>query len=374
MKKITILAVLLLSVSIMASAQKKARQNASNYLRKGNLEQAKINIDKASIHEQTMNDAKTWFYYGNTYIRIATDTASMHLDADALDKAYKGYMKCRELDTKNRHKVLTLQDLVVISNNYYTRGAKLYEARDFAGAYPQFLKASEVNESIDIVDTLFIYAAAMSAQEAKMYEEAVVSYEKLIAMDYNKPVIYSDLFHVNNAKGDTVAAKDVVERGLIKYPTNPTLLINKINILLGEQNFEEVIIFLDEGIKIDPENASLYHAQGQSFEKMNKMEKATAAYKKAIEKNPNHTDALFNLGAISYNKAVAIYEKANELPIDGPQADYDEMVAGANIFFLEAQPYFEKAFELLPGDRNLINSLNQIYTKTNQEDKIPNLK
>lgn len=375
MKKISILLVLMLSMSIMVSAQKGTRTTAYNYLRKGELDKAKENIDQAVQHEKTMNDPKTWFYYGNTYIQLATtqDEAYKNLDPDALQKAYDGYVKCMELDDKGVYKLQIIQDMTVIGNNYYARGLEHYNKDEFKDAYTEFSKAMAVNKSLDLgVDTLAIYAAAMSAMSGGMNSEAKTLYTELADMKYNKAVIYSDLANIYKEEGDLDKAKTVLQQGIDNFPNDASVLFAKINILLEEKKYEEVIASLDDAIKLAPDNYTLFFVQGQSYESMKQMDKAEQSYLKAIEVNPDYTDAYYNLGALHYNKAVEVYSKANELPLDAVE-EYNKMAEEANKHFLDAQPYFEKAFEALPDDQNLKNSLVQIYQKTKQNDKLSEL-
>lgn len=375
MKKISILLVLVFNITLMASAQKGTRTTAYNYLRKGKLDLAKENIDKAVQHEKTKDDAKTWFYYGNTYIQLATteDEAYKDLDPDALQKAYEGYMKCMELDEKETYKLQIIQDMTVIGNNYYARGLDFYNNNEYKDAYQQFSKAVEVNKSLDMgVDTLAIYAAAMSAMSGGLNDEAKTLYTELADMNYNKAVIYSDLANIYKEEGDLEKAKEVLQEGIDKFPNDAGVLFAKINILLEEQKYDKVIESLESAIQLAPDNYTLYFVQGQSYESMKEIDNAEAAYLKAIEINPEYTDAYYNLGALHYNKGVEKYSKANELPLDAVD-EYNKMAAEANKDFLDAQPYFEKAFEALPDDENLKNSLKQIYQKTKQNDKLTEL-
>jgi tetratricopeptide (TPR) repeat protein len=372
MKKISIFLVLLLSISIMGSAQKSTRTTAFNYLKKGKLDLAKENIDKAVEHEKTMSDPKTWFYYGNTYIQLATtqDEAYKDLDPDALQKAYDGYLKCMELDENGTYKLQVIQDMTVIGNNYYARGLDSYNKDEYKDAFAQFNKAVEVNKSLELgVDTLAIYAAAMSAMSAEMNDEAKTLYTELAEMNYNKAVIYSDLATIYKNEGDLDMAKKTLQQGIEKFPNDAGTLFAKINILLEEKKYEEVIESLESAILLAPDNYTLYFVKGQSYESMKDLENAEAAYLKAIEVNPDYTDAYYNLGALHYNKGVEVYGKANDLPFDATE-EYEKMTGEAKKHFLDAQPYFEKAFDALPDDANLKASLVQIYQKTDQKDKL----
>ena len=375
MKKITLLAVLLFSIAIMANAQSSKRTTAYNYLKKGKLDKAKENIDPAVEHPKTMEDPKTWFYYGNIYIQIATTPldAYKNLDSDALNKAFIGYTKCMEYDTKNRYKEDVLQNMVVISNNYYTNGLKYYEEKDYKSAYQEFNQAVKVKKSLNTIDTLAIYAASMTALSGEMYEEAETGYIELVELDYKNASIYTDLASIYKHNGDVDLAIETLKAGISKYPNEASLLFAQINILLEQEKYDEVITSLNQAIELAPDNHTLYFVQGQSYENMDQMDNAINSYEKAIEIKADYSDALFNLGAVHYNKAVEIYAQANDLPLDAVD-EYKELTATAKTDFLNAQPYFESALELIPDDANLINSLNLIYTKTGQLDKAKALK
>ncbi|NOR87127.1 MAG: tetratricopeptide repeat protein [Bacteroidales bacterium] len=378
MKKITFLAVLFLSITMMASAQKNTRTTAYNYLRKGKFDLAKENIDKAVGHEKTMNDAKTWFYYGNIYIQIATTQDSLYadLDAEALDKAYKGYSKCKELDTKNTYLARVLQDMIVIANNYYSRGLILYQSEDYANAYIEFNEAIKVNLTFDNVDTLAIYATAMSASSAEMQDEAIKSYEELVEMDYDNASIYSDLASIYKKKKDIESAKITLKKGMERYPEHAGILIAMINILMEEGKNELVIESLESAIKLTPENHTLYFVQGVSYEQIGDTEKAIASYQEAIEVNPSFADAYYNLGVLEYTKASDIYTTANDLPLDAAE-EYDKLTNDAKVFLLNAQPYLEQVLEIGSEDEVMISgcmmSLKEIYKRTNQLEKITEL-
>ncbi len=375
MKKITFLALLFLSVTMMASAQKSTRTTAYNYLRKGKLDLAKENIDKAVAHEKTMNDPKTWFYYGNTYIQLATTPldAFKTLDPDALQKAYDGYMKCMEVDTKGTYTDQVEADLKIIANNYYARGLDHYNEKDYAAAYKEFAEAISVNNDINNVDTLAIYASAMSAFSGEMFPEAIENYETLIKMDYDNSGIYGDLANIYKTTENLERAKEVLEMGIQKYPNDANIVFAKINILLSEEKYDEVVEYLESAIQLAPENHTLYFVQGQSYEQMGELDKAKSGYEQALEVNPEYSDALYNLGALYFNKGVETSVKANDLPLE-EEEQYNTLKEEANKEFLLAQPYFEKALEILPDDEGLIKSLEQVYKSTKQMDKLSALK
>ncbi len=94
MRKLLILT-LGLFLFIGAYSQPNMRTTAFNHLRYGKLDKAKEAIDKAIEHPKTINDERTWFFYGNIYlaIHLSDEAAYKELDANALDKAYNAYKK-----------------------------------------------------------------------------------------------------------------------------------------------------------------------------------------------------------------------------------------------------------------------------------------
>src|SRR4051812_935514 len=69
-----ILSICLFSINaVLLSAQPGEVTNAILYQKDGDLANAKTSIDKASEHEKTINEPKTWFYKGKIYAAVAND-------------------------------------------------------------------------------------------------------------------------------------------------------------------------------------------------------------------------------------------------------------------------------------------------------------
>lgn len=74
------------------------------------------------------------------------------------------------------------------------------------------------------------------------------------------------------------------------------------------------------------------------------IQKATEAYKKAIEIKEDFADAYYNLGAIYYNLGVKQIEVANSVPTNQPDK-YEEEKNKADVEFKKAIEPMEKAAE-----------------------------
>jgi tetratricopeptide (TPR) repeat protein len=96
---------------------------------------------------------------------------------------------------------------------------------------------------------------------------------------------------------------------------------------------------------------------------------AIASYKETIDADPNYFDALFNLGAIYFNKGGEVINEANKLPIS-ETAKYDKMLADGNNYLNLALPYLEKCESIQPQDKPTLISLKEIYTRLKMTEKL----
>jgi len=77
-----------------------------------------------------------------------------------------------------------------------------------------------------------------------------------------------------------------------------------------------------------------------------------------VELNPDNFDAVYNLGALYFNRAVKLNEVANTID-DMKKFEAARKVADA--VFDQAQPILEQAFALNSGDKGVLISLKQLY-------------
>jgi tetratricopeptide (TPR) repeat protein len=86
-----------------------------------------------------------------------------------------------------------------------------------------------------------------------------------------------------------------------------------------------------------------------------------ALYKKAIEVNPTHEVAWFNLGVLYYNMGVKLNLKAKSVSNPDSSVYYNKE---AQLKYENALPFLQKAFEINPNSAETIHALKQICLKT----------
>ncbi|MGE5383525.1 MAG: tetratricopeptide repeat protein [Omnitrophica WOR_2 bacterium] len=369
MKKLSLILILLIAIGTVYG-QKKERQDAFNYLRKGKLDLALKNIEPCTTDPTTMNEAKTWFYRGNIYLQIhmSTNPEYKSLDTNALSKSYESYKKMMALDTKKEYYTEAIQNLLVISEQLYNQGVNEFQLSKYNRALDYFLEATDVAESYGSVDTLAIFNAGLSAENAKNYPKAIELYQQIIKLNYPQPLIYSSLSNIYLQEKDTTKAFEVIRAGRQKYPDEFALLITETNLYLASGQTAKAMENLQQAVKTDPLNPTIHYAVGASYDAMGNKTEAEKAYLKAIELKPDYFEANYNLGALYVNQAAEIQNEANKLKLNDP--NYDVMKKQADDILRKSLPYLESATKLDPKDKSTLLALKEIYTRLSMYDKL----
>lgn len=382
MKKIAILLIILMA-SGSIYAQKSKRTSAFNHLQHGKLDKAKTAIDAAIVHESTMNDPKTWFYRGNIYLEIAmTDNEKYQdLDPECIDKALESYLKARELDVKGKFLTDILPRQMACGEQYYNKAVRAYNIKEYNDASINFFKAFEVNKNLsgDNIDTGALYNSAISAGLAENIDLAKEKYQILIEYNYNNSLMYVTLSNYYKTDGDSIKALEYIQVGRERFPEDFQILITETNLFLNAGETAKALNNLKQALKTDTTNASIYSAVGSMYDRIvndtNKTKEeidkafieAENAYGRAIEIQPDFFDAIYNLGALYFNRGVNNIQEADILPFGDEK--YDKLKELGDAFMDKSLPILEKAYELQPDDYSTLFSLKQIYSRIGNKEK-----
>lgn len=362
MKKILLLFGVMLCMLSLAEAQKNKVQTAWNYLKYDDLARAQTAIDEAAAHEQTGNSAKTWYYRGLIYQAMFKHEKFGNVDPDPLPKAAESYQKALQIDPDYEDKETIQQNLLAVNSQMFGLGVDHFNAKDFPKALASFESVLKFTPN----DTLAILNAAYSAERSGDKAKAKGYYSDLISKGYNEPKIYIFMGNIQKAEGDTASALATVIKGRQLFPADNTLVIEELNIYLSTGEDKQALESLNYAITGDPTNANLYFAQGTVYDRTDNKDEAAKSYKKAIEINPSYFDAYYNLGAMYFNEAAELANKANEIKSN---TEYAKAKDKFEAKFKDAMPYLEKAHEINPDDVNTMVSLKQLYARLNEMDK-----
>lgn len=392
MKKLSFIIALLLCVNI-SFAQKGKVTSAVSFFTQGKLDKAKELIDEAIGHENCVNWAKAYMVRGQIYQAIfeTQDENYKKLSKDPLSVAWDSYQKVIQLDDKNKfEKDLKTQyaNLVIDFTNQgvvcYNQGMKTDDTKDFKDAVNNFKRVLEINESplgTQKVDTTVIYNAGVAAHKAGDLDEAIKFYKKSLELNYEAGKIYAMVANIllgqsraANEAGDSVTGKAKQEEavhflheGHKLYPDDNYMLVELINYYLMGDTPAKAEEFLDAAIKQEPNKAEYYRAKGSLYEKLNQPEKAEAMYIKTLELNPNDFFAQYNLGNIHLNRVIEDHKVVQDI-VDAKE--YNAALDKVMEKYEAVIPYFEKALELNPNDKNTLTTLKELYFRLRTKNKV----
>ncbi len=413
------LVILAMFTIIGMQAQSSKVQSCINYLKVENYKKAKESIDAAVKHAKTSDDAKAWWYHGQTYQIILSQCQDKQLPEfcemapDALETALNSFMKAINLNWKDpkwntldilkndadfQVFVRLIQDKSNIDSWDITYDIVYARMNSMSIAYFNHavsqLNSETKEENVKSVksfdtsirlsslmryDTLGYFYSSLAAEKAEMWDEAAKRYKKLIELDYGaddqaKLLNYRSLALATLNMGDTSQYVQILREGADKYSGSSSVLMDMlINHYLSNDLKNDALAYLTQAIDKNPNNETYYFAKGTLHDEIGEYAKAAEAYDKALEIKPDFYDAVYNIGVLYNNQAVEIFTQARDLPIS-KQKEYDKMMEEGKVILRQALPYMEKAFELQPEDINPVISLKGIYYTLGMYDESNKMK
>lgn len=153
------------------------------------------------------------------------------------------------------------------------------------------------------------------------FRESVARFKTMIKSHTSK---YFDVFEVEEIvdhfleDGRIKLAKKAVETGLRLHPESISIKIRQAQVLMHEGKLEECVELLNTAEKIEPHNPEIFLTKGGAYNMLGDIEKAVAAFEKALTMPIDEVDeTLYNIG-ISFGQsgetdlAIRYLEKANQ--------------------------------------------------------------
>lgn len=379
------------------------------------LTKAKEAIDQAAASEETKDKAKLHTYKAQIYyelFKFNLKTEEEKAAATTGDKKQKMEVAYSNVSTKEFFEAVksveyiktNVTDQSVIQEILPTALSMVDDMNNLAvGAYKskKYDEASDYFESSfglsGIInpgkkDTVSLFNASLSASKAKNYAKVVKINQRIIDEKMANAGTYQYLYNAKCATQDSAGAIVTLEEGRKLYPNDMTLLNLQTDYYLKSGKQQESLNNLLLALEKDPNNAVLHLIAANTLDNMANPKgpdgkdkdkpanydelftKAETHYKKTVELKPENKDyeynALFNLGALHYNKGTFIYNKEmNDATIAKLAAKQKEIMARATDSYKAAIPYFEQALNIKPDDVSTIKSLQKLYLLTGNEPK-----
>jgi len=286
-------------------------------------------------------------------------------DVNMLTEAYEAYTKAAELDTKGGSKSEIQEGLTLIANNFINDAMASYTLGNYADASVKFEKSFNAasHPALNVIDTTIVYYVALTALMDRDYNRAVKFFEKCLEMDFESSGdTYANLAEAYKQLGDVEKSKELLSSGFTKYPNSQSVLVALINVYLeSNDDPNKVLTFIQRAQENEPNNPSLYYAEGNVLKGLGKFEEAIRLYQKSIDTDPNFFFGYFQMGQAYYDKAVDIQTAASDELDD---TKYMKMVEELDLMLEKAIPPFEKSFELIQDEeirQVVVEYLKNIY-------------
>ena len=154
----------------------------------------------------------------------------------------------------------------------------------------------------------------MEAMKLKQFDQAVAAFTKATALDPKQHVVWGQLAEALVASAGTKTGQeqtDLMNKGLEIYgkalelkPDDAAYHNNFALALAKAKKFPEAQAELEKAAQIDPPNAGRYfYNLGAVLVNTGQLEPAGAAFKRAIEGDPNYADAQYQYGVYLVSKA-----------------------------------------------------------------------
>lgn len=345
--------IILVTVTSMVVGQNMQLQTAISALRNKELDKAKASIDAASVHESTKTSAKVWMYRGKVYQAIYSDTSAKvrSLDSESEEKALESNVTAYKLDKDNIYKedlkgalvqsgaVTNRKATYYVNNKQFDKALYCYDLLENALPYDfdQGLKRNNITKEKLLFNKFEMYKYAVNKEKTMEYAD------KLIAINYKDPKIYTDMVKLKLLDKDTAKAIEYIDKGKIMFEDNMELINSELNIYMARKQTNVLVDKLTKAIEISPDNELLHFILGVSYAKMNNVADAEKEYLKAIELKSDYEPANYNLAVLYYTAGKDWNDKLNALAPKDPKIKEYETKKDEN--FKKAVGYFEASYE-----------------------------
>ena len=223
---------------------------------------------------------------------------------------------------------------------------------NYEGIVTKFMAISvETNEEIELSETE--YDLYKKTKEYKDFREEKTEsrYPEIIK---NIALIYSQL-------GDNENAMKAVKEARKSNPKDLNLILTEANLYIQLKENDRFEALMKEAVEQDPNNPTLYFNLGVVNAQRGNKEDASKYYRKTIELDPKFQSGYLNLVTLILQGETAIVEKMNSLGTSrADNARYDELKLEREQLYSECVPILEKLIGF-SKNQEAIKTLMNIY-------------
>ncbi len=289
-----------------------------------------------------------------------------------IDIAAEAYIKAKETDIDGKRGELIATQLQKIIDYYTNEGYYYYLQEDYDSAAVYFAKlgdilALEYDNNTKEKRAELLGDCGTMAKAAKKYDEAIKYYNLALTFNPNAKVeTYGNIMYCQKMNNDTTAAIQTLNKIIETYPNDENIVdytTELINFYIQLNQFDKALTYLTQAIEKEPNNSNFLFNIGYLYETSGETEKAIESYTKAISINPKDEGSNLNLGLIYIGQAKKVLEEADAA---WGTKNYPSLSTKGKDLLKKAYPFIEVYAEVTKEDSakaNAYNDLASIYTQ-----------
>lgn len=380
-----------LSILITLLSENKNSQDvisaANTFLNDKNYSEAKTAIDEAFSNSDVVTNPRAWYTKARVYHEILkskdSSVKSLKKNQDEfVNTIVTAYQKTQELTPKtNNLHILATNQMELLWGEGINNGYRQFQEGDFKGAVSSF----NISKLVKPRDTTAYLNAAVSAQNAGMYGEAISNYQSLKNLTrlsksaYNGMIICKQLLKVPFEE-----QLNIVEEALFEYPSYVPYIIQEVRLLVRLNRLDAAESVLNTSLKRNPNNAQLIIRRADLYDRIFKAsylagepERSESYFSLASNDYERYINSLPDDFTANYNYAIMINEQANRIYVRinlMSKEEYEIRGRAAekvgHDWTRRALPYMETANTLKPGDSNVKKALGVFYEHLQMDEKL----
>ncbi len=367
-------ALIILVTGNMAFSQKSQLQIARNSI--GKLQYAINNKQDAGkqlgvigegikASESAQNDKKTKKWPETWAIKAYLSSYVAILDGNEgnankyYDQAIAAIDSARRLDKFQANTRLILAAVYNINIKKQDKANTAFKNSDFAAAFNMLREVSDFFPK----DTALAINTALAAQNVRDFDQALVYFKRAKDSGVKNPTVFQNMASIYTSKFEHELAIRTLEDGLKINGEDANLTSSYINLLLDNERYADAMKVIESTLRVDKGNKLLYFLYGYLNQNNANYSTATLAYNKALAIDENYFDAIYQTG-------LAYVDSANETLKSNKSEERQKFSSYIN----RAEIALLQAHEINQNDKPTVQLLIDIYTRKNKLDKVQELK
>jgi tetratricopeptide (TPR) repeat protein len=227
------------------------------------------------------------------------------------------------------------------------------------------------------LNDMALYYASLSAHAVRDWDKAVKYGKILKKIEFGDSILQQVPVHLNlmvalRQKGDSAQFMKETEVFELKFPDHLAAMYReKAMFFVMHENYKLALSAIDQAIMHESDNPDYLVDKGLIYESMDKKTRALNVYQQALELDSLNFDALFSIGAMHFNASSDTMQTREGFTIsrdDDPDV-YWQRRGKAKQCLKKARPYFEKAMDVNPDDKDVLMALRVVYSVLEEKEK-----